>query len=108
MSTPAPPVTPTLSIATDKAVYNVGDPITVTASYSDQTSAPVVLTVTASATDANGNTVNATATAMVNTSEQQPMQLGISDSFGDSYVQQSNAAGTAVFTSTIGTPPASA
>ncbi|MGH3203864.1 MAG: hypothetical protein ACRDP5_17695 [Streptosporangiaceae bacterium] len=109
MTTPATPVTvaPALSIATDKAVYNTGDPITVTAAYSDQTTQPVTLTVTASATDPSGTTVEATATATVNTQAQQPMQIGISDSFGDSFTQQSNAAGSAVFTATIGTPPAS-
>lgn len=105
MTTPAP-VTPTLSISADKAVYNVGDPITVTADYSDSSVAPVQMNITASATDAAGNTVNAEISVTVNTAEQQPMTVGISDSFGDVYSIVSNASGVAVLSSVIGTPPA--
>lgn len=109
MTTPTPPaVSPTLSITTDAEVYNVNDLLTVTAQYSDASASPMTLTISATATDAAGNTVSATTTATVNTTEQQPMQVGVDDSFGDSYTQVSNAAGTAVFTTTIGTPPASA
>ena len=107
MSTPAP-VTPTQSLATDKTVYNVGDELTLTADYSDASVNPVTLTITASATDASGNTVGATATVTVNTSEQEAMTIGASDSFGDTYSIVSNAAGVAVLTTTVGTPPASA
>jgi hypothetical protein len=105
MTTPAP-VTPTLAITTDKPVYNVGDLLTLTATYSDASVAAVTLKVTASATDAAGNTVNAEVDVQVNTSEQQPMTIGVSDSFNDSYTQVSNAGGVAVLTTTIGTPPA--
>ena len=105
MSTPAP-VTPTLSIAADKAQYNVGDLLTLTATYSDASVAPMTLTINASATDAAGNTVTATTTATVNTQAQQPMQLGASDSFNDSYVIVSNENGVAVLTTTIQAPPA--
>jgi hypothetical protein len=105
MTTPAP-VTPTLSLATDKATYSVGDPITVTATYSDSTVAPVQLSITASATDPAGNTVNAEVSVTVNTAEQQAMTIGITDSFGDQYTVVSNAAGVAVLSSVIGTPPA--
>jgi hypothetical protein len=107
MSTPAP-VTPTLSIATDKTVYNVGDVLTLTADYSDSTSAPVTLSITASASDAAGNTVNAEVSVTVNTAEQEPMTIGVTDSFGDQYSVVSNAAGVAVLTATVGTPPAAA
>jgi len=105
MTTPAP-AAPTLSLAADKETYNVGDVLTLTAAYSDSSATPVTLTVTASATDAAGNTVNADISVTVNTTEQQPMTIGASDTFGDQYVVQSNAAGVAVLTTTIGTPPA--
>jgi hypothetical protein len=108
LSTPAPAVTPTLSIATDKTVYNVGDLLTLTAAYSDSSVAPLTLTITASATDAHGNTVTAETTATVNTQAQQPMTIGVSDSFGDSYSLVSNEGGKAVLTATIGAPPAPA
>ncbi len=107
MSTPVA-VTPTLSISADKAVYNVNDPIEITADYSDSSVAPMTLTVNASATDAQGNTVTASTSVTVNTAEQQPMTIGITDSFGDTYSIVSNAAGVAVLTSVIGTPPAPA
>lgn len=105
MTTPAS-VTPTLSITTDKPVYNVGDTLTLTADYSDASVAPVTLKITASATDAAGNTVNAEVDVTVNTSEQQPMTIGVSDSFSDTYTQVSNSGGVAVLTTSIGTPPA--
>lgn len=106
MTTPVPSVTPTLSIATDKSTYAVGDTLTLDATYSDASVAPMTLTITASATDAAGNTVTAETTATVNTQTQQPMQIGVSDSFGDSYVVVSNAAGKATLTTTIQAPPA--
>lgn len=105
MTTPAP-VTPTLTIAADKTSYNVGDLLTLTAKYSDSSVNPVVLTITGSATDQAGNVVNATTTVTVNTQAQQPMTIGVSDSFNDSYVQVSNDAGVAVLTTTIQAPPA--
>lgn len=105
MTTPAP-VTPTLSIATDKTVYNVGEVLTLTAHYTDASVNPVTLTINASATDAAGNTVPASITVTVNTQTQQAMTIGCSDSFGDSYSIVSNDAGVAVLTTTIGTPPA--
>jgi len=105
MTTPAP-VTPTLSIAADKTVYNVGDLLTLTAHYSDASVNPLTLTITASATDAAGVTVTATTTATVNTQTQQPMTIGVSDSANDSYVLVSNEAGVAVLTTTVQAPPA--
>lgn len=105
MTTPAP-VTPTLSITTDKTAYNVGDTITLTAAYSDASVAAVSMRITASATDAAGNTVNAEIDVTVNTQAQQPMQLGVSDSFGGTWSLVSNEGGTAVLTSVIPAPPA--
>ena len=108
MTPPAPAVAPTLTLAADKATYSVGDVLTLTATYSDSTSAPVTLSIVASATDAAGNSINADLSVTVNTSEQQPMTIGVTDNFGDAYTQVSNAAGVAVLTATIGTPPAAA
>lgn len=107
MTTPAP-VTPTLSVSADKSVYNVGDVLTLTADYSDSSTSPVTLSITASASDAAGNTVNAEVSVTVNTAEQQAMTIGASDSFGDSYSIVSNAGGVAVLTTTIASPPAAA
>ena len=100
------PVTPTLSLASDKQTYNVGDVLTLTATYSDASVAPMTLTINASATDSAGNTVTADATVTVNTQAQQPMTVGVSDNFNDTYTQVSNAAGVAVLTTTIQAPPA--
>lgn len=107
MSTPAP-VTPTLSIAADQQTYNVGDTLTLTAQYSDASVSPLTLSITASATDPQGNTVTAETSVTVNTTEQQPMNIGVSDSFADAYSLVSNAAGVAVLTAVIGAPPAPA
>lgn len=104
MSTPA--VTPTLSVTADKATYNVGDTITLTVAYSDSTVAPVQMSITVSASDAAGNTVNADISVTVNTQAQQPMTVGVSDNFGGAWSLVSNAGGVAVLTSVIGTPPA--
>lgn len=104
MTTPAQP---TLSVAADQASYNVGDPITVTVSYADSTVASVTLTITASFTDQQGNAATAETTAQVNTSQSGSMDGTVTDSFGDTYTESSNdGVGTAVFTSTVGTPPA--
>jgi hypothetical protein len=107
MTTPAP-VTPTLAITTDKPVYNVGDTLTLTADYSDASVAAVALHITASAQDAAGNVVNAEVDVQVNTQAQQPMTIGVSDSFGDTYALVSNDGGQAVLTTTIQAPPAAA
>lgn len=107
MTTPAP-VTPTLSIAADKQTYSVGDVLTLTADYSDASVNPLTLTITASATDSAGVTVTANTEVTVNTQAQQPMTVGVSDSFSDSYVVVSNDGGVAVLTTTIQAPPAAA
>lgn len=104
MTTPA---TPTLSLATDKQVYNVNDPITVTATYDDATATQVELVISGTATDAAGNSVDASVSVPVNTSQPGPMNVDVTDSFGDAYSQVSNDnVGTAVFSGTVGTPPA--
>lgn len=105
MSTPSAPASPTLALSTDAQIYNSGDTITVTANYSDSTASPEVLTITGTATDSNGNQVTATTTVTVNTADQQPMGVDLSDDFGDTYAEVSNSGGVAVFTTTA-TPSA--
>jgi hypothetical protein len=103
----SPAGTPTLSVATDQPTYNVGDAITVTVTYADSTVTSTTLTVTANFTDQAGNAASATTTAQVNTSQTGAMDGTVTDSFGGTYTESSNdQVGTAVFTGTVGTPPA--
>jgi hypothetical protein len=105
LTTPTPG--PTLSLATDKTTYDVGDTIVVTATYSDGSTSVVSLTVTATATDASGQAVSADTTVSVNQTTQEVMAVTVTDSFGDTYAEQDGSPiGTAVFTAMIGTPPA--
>lgn len=103
MTTPTPtaPV-----VTTDKTTYSPGDPITVTVEYSDPSNPGVTLTVTATVTNPDGTTTTGTADVTVGGSVANPLPVSVTDSFGDSYTQVSNEAGTAVFSSTVGTPPA--
>lgn len=101
--TPAAPV-----VTTDKAAYNAGDPITVSVSYTDPANPGTILTITGTVTNADGSVSSGTAQVTVGAAPANPLPVTVVDSFGDSYVQVSNEAGTAVFTSTIGTPPAPA
>jgi hypothetical protein len=104
LTTPAPtaPV-----VTTDQPSYQPGDPITVTVAYTDPANPGSTLTVTAVVTNPDGTTASSTATAQVGGAPATPFPVSVTDSFGDSYTQTSNVAGTAVFTSTVGTPPAS-
>lgn len=104
MTTPAAPVT----VSTDKSAYNVGDPIQITVEYADASNPGKTLTVTAVVTQADGTTATGTASVTVGAVAAQPLQVAVSDSFGGSYTQQSNEAGTAVFTGVVVTPPAGA
>ncbi len=104
MTTPTPPA---VTVSTDKANYNVGDPIQVTVEYSDPANPGTTLTVTATVTTPSGP-VTGSASATVGAAPAQPFPVAVSDSFGGSYVQQSNDPGTAVFTGTVATPPAGA
>jgi hypothetical protein len=106
LTTPTPPA---LTVSTDKTTYNVGDAIIVTV----QTPAGeqlVELTVTANATDANGNGLTGQTTVQVNQSA--PTLLGsaaVTDSFGDAYTAQGPTSGVdqVMFAGVVGTPPAS-
>lgn len=109
MTTPAQPTGPTLTIVTDKPTYNVGDLLTLTATYADSASQPVQLTITATGTDAQNNTVSATSVVTVTQQTTQAMTVTASDNFQNTYAISSNdGKGTAVLTTTIGTPPAQA
>lgn len=104
MTTPAP----ALTVSADKAVYNVGDPIFVTAD-APSAEGTVELTVTVNATDQGGNALSGSTTVEVNQS--QPTLLGsaaATDSFGDSYTPQGPTSGVSqvVFAGVVGTPPA--
>lgn len=103
MTTPTPPVP---VVTTDKANYAPGDPITVTVEYTDPSNPGVTLTVTATVTNADGTTATGTADVTVGAVAASPLPVAVTDSLGDVYTQTSNQAGTAVFTSVVGTPPA--
>lgn len=97
MTTPAPNLV--LHVSLDKPSYKRGDPITATLDLV----AMDPLTVTASGTDAGGNTVNGQASASVESPPAEPVTFGISDSLGTGYSQQSAGGGSAVMTGTLGT-----
>jgi hypothetical protein len=113
MTTPTPPAaTPTLTLATDSTSYVVGQTLTLTATYADSQSSPSTLTITVTATDAQNNSVTATDSVTVVQQVSEQMNVTATDSFSDSYTLVSNAVGangtgTAVLTTTVGTPPAS-
>lgn len=104
MTTPAQPAAPT--VTTDKASYAPGDAITVTVEYTDPANPGTTLTITATVTNSDGTTSTGTASVQVGGSPANPLPVSVTDSFGDSYTQVSNEAGTAVFSGTVGTPPA--
>lgn len=104
MTTPAPAVT----VTADQPSYAVGDKITVTVDYSDPANPGTQLTVTATVNNADGTTSTGTATVSVGSAAASPLAVSVTDSFGDTYTQASNVAGTAVFSAVIGTPPAGA
>ena len=104
MTTPAQPSVPV--VTTDKQSYAPGDPITVTVEYADPANPGVTLTITATVTNSDGTTVSSDASVQVGGAPANPLPVSVTDSFGGSYTQSSNTAGTAVFTGTVGTPPA--
>jgi hypothetical protein len=107
MTTPTTPVA-VLTLTTDKQTYAPDDVLTLTAVYSDPEQGSQTLTITGTATDAQGNSVNATATVSVISTTDEPMTVTASDSFGDTYATSSDdGKSTVVFTTTV-TPPASA
>lgn len=102
------PTAPAVTVSTDKASYNVGDPITVTVEYADPANPGTALTVTATVTGSDGSLITGTAQVQVGGAAAVPLPVAVTDSFGSVYVTQSNVAGTAVFTSTVSPVPAGA
>lgn len=98
---------PTMTLATDKASYNVGDVLTLTVTYSDSNSVAQDLTITVSGKDTDGNEVSATSKVQVITGGTPgAMEISASDSFGNEYAVASNdGSSTAVLTTTVGSPP---
>lgn len=112
MTTPTPPAsTPTLTLTTDASSYIVGSTLTLTADYADVQAAPSTLTISVTATDAQGNTVSATDSVTVVQQVSELMTVVPTDSSNDTYTlvsnTVSNGTGSAIFTTTVGTPPAS-
>lgn len=106
MTTPASPG-PSITLATDKPSYNVGDELILTVTYADAVSKPVELSITAKATDAGGNTVENTISITVTEQASGQMDVTVSDSFGNAYVLVSNDGHSqAVLKTTVGAPPA--
>lgn len=104
MTTPVTPAAPT--VTTDKTAYAPGDPITVTVDYTDPDNPGTVLTVTATVTNPDGSAATGTVDVQVGGGAASPFPVSVSDSFSGTWTQTTNEAGTAVFTSTVGTPPA--
>jgi hypothetical protein len=100
------PVQPTVTVTTDQASYAPGDTITVTVDYTDPGNPGTTLTVTATVTNSDGSTSTGTAEVQVGATPATPLPVSVTDSFGDTYTQSSNGAGTAVFTATVGQIPA--
>jgi hypothetical protein len=96
MTTPMPPAISSVSF--DKAVYNIGDLITVTVSFSAGASDEVV-TVTVTITDSvTGETASMTASLTV--ADPDASSVAVSDSGGRVWTQVSNSNNVAVFTAT--------
>ncbi len=102
MTSPAPSVV----VTTDKDSYNVGDTIQVTVEYPDPGNPGKTLTITAEVTAPDGTTASGTASVQVGAVAAAPLQVAVTDSFGGTYTQASNDAGTAVFTGSVAAPPA--
>jgi len=106
LTTPTPPAS-AVTVTTDKANYNVGDPIQVTVEYTDPANPGTTLTVSATVTTPSGD-VTGTASVQVGATPAQPFPVAVTDSFGGTYTQQSSDPGTAVFTGTISAIPTAA
>lgn len=114
MTTPVPAPAPAgVIVTTDKATYAANDPIQVTVEYPDPSNPGTTLTLTATVHNPDGSTAAGNVDVKVGGAPAQPLQVDVTDSSAGwptpgTYTQQSNDAGTAVFTGTVGTPPAGA
>lgn len=91
---------PTLALSTDKAIYNVGETITVTAAYTDTKTQSTPLILSGTASDPEGNTVTATVTVTVNSQVPEHMDVVVTDSASHTYTKTSDTPGVTVFTAT--------
>jgi hypothetical protein len=85
---------PVAAISTDKQTYAVGETITATMTYSDPDARAV--TITGTATDAEGHATQAT--VVINISD--PVTPAVSDSASHTYTKVSDTGSVAVFTAT--------
>jgi hypothetical protein len=101
------PVAPTLTLATDQAVYTPGQTVTLTATYTDPNGQALTVTISADATDDNTppDTVTATTSFAVQPAATELMEVAVTDSAGDLWTQVSDVPGTAVFTTTAPSAP---
>ncbi len=83
----------TVSASLDKPTYKTGDTMTLTVNYSD--AATVADTVTATVTDAAGNTQPGTASAIIN-----PDTVSVADTANRTWTKVSDSGSVAVFTAT--------
>ena len=92
--------TPSLSIATDKAVYAPGETVTLTATYTDEQGSAFTVNVAAAAADAASppNTANASTSFAVQTSAPALMTVTVTDDHSDMWSQVSSVPGLATFT----------
>jgi hypothetical protein len=105
MSTPSG--APTLSVATDKPSYNVGDMLTLTVTYADAQANALPLHITVTGTDSDGNVAAVQTDVMVTQSASGAVDVQASDSFGDTYAVVSNdGTSQAVLQTTVQAPPA--
>jgi hypothetical protein len=105
MTTPVS-TAPTMSVATDKDSYVVGDTITLTVTYADANAQASDLVVTVNGSDAEGNQVQATTTVQVVQTASGPMDVSATDSWGNAYSVVSNdGQSTAVLSATISAAP---
>jgi hypothetical protein len=105
MTTPAS-TAPTMSVATDKDSYQVGDTLTLTVTYADANAQASTMTITVNGSDSEGNTVQSQTTVQVVQNVSGQMDISATDNWGGSYTVVSNdGTSTAVLTGVVGSPP---
>jgi hypothetical protein len=92
---------PTLTVSTDKPSYRPGETVVLTASFTDDNTQTLTVIVSATATDAAGQTASANTSFTTVVSAPAPMTVAVTDDHSDTYTQVSdNGAGTVVFNTT--------
>jgi len=109
MTTPPASAPPVVTVQLDKPSYKLNDVVTATAEYTDSSAQGAQLVVTVTVNDpATGLQGTADATAQVTSGDTPTLPASASDNAGNSYTEQSNTAGTAVFTGTLAQAPPAA